>query len=1151
MLESENKTANFISRWNGVAGSERSNYQLFIIELCELIGLERPEPAGADHSENKYVFERHLKEHDDEAKAHNRFIDCYRKSAFIFEAKSVQINRESKGAKIAMRGAYGQALNYARSLPAIEGRPPFLITADVGSVIEVYSDFSRSGGAYLPFPDPTTHRISITDLADPVIRERLRKIWLDPMSLDPSRIAAKVTRDIATDLARLAKSLEDSGHDTTLVSGFLTRCLFTLFAEDIGLIPKNEGVGSFTALLKSLKTTPEQFERVVHEVWEAMDKGNFSFVLRQKLIKFNGKFFKDPIVLPLNATQMGYLMSASEADWTQVEPAIFGTLLERALDPIERKRLGAHYTPRLYVERLVVPTVIAPLRNEWENVRAAALLLDREGSQKEAQQAIREFHFKLCQTKVLDPACGSGNFLYVTMEHMKRIEGEILDLLQSLGVSGTLVTEGLAVDPHQFLGIELNPRAAAIAEMVLWIGYLQWHFRTKGNVLPPEPVLRDFHNIECRDAVLTYDDRVQALDASGKPLSRWDGTTKKIHPISGEEVPDDSARVPVWNYQNPRQANWPAADFVVGNPPFIGDKRMRQMLGDGYVDALRSTYPELPESIEFVQFWWHKGALLARDNKIRAFGLITTNSIRQTFNRRTLQAHMEEGLRISFAVPDHPWVENSDGAAVRIAMTVGCVQTNPLGILQTVIEEKDIDGGMDGKEVTFSEERGLIHADLRIGANVNASTPLKANAGISHVGMIPYHPKFLITPDEAAALGLGTIKELDRHIKEYRNGRDVTGKPRGLFVLDMFGINSHEMRDKFPSVYQWILTKIKPTRDQDPRKSHRENWWIFAEPRKEMRKALAGTRRYIATVMTAKHRVFQFLDISLMPDQKLVVAALEDAFHLAVLSSAVHERWAIATGSTLEDRPVYVKSKCFETFPFPDATEEQKTGLRALAEKLDKHRKSRIALHPKLTITSMYNVLETIRTGSPLTTEGRAIHTDGLVSVLKSLHDEIDHLVLEVYGWEDIKDLMNQVQGNLESEDYAETVDEFDRNILERLVDLNIVRAREESAGDIRWLRPAFQNPKKAQQTGFNEQMDDEEIVVTAPAKKHPWPPSLPLQIAAIATIVEESPVPLSVDDLATHFSGRGAWKKRLPQLVEILNSLGRVHYDSSGKISR
>jgi hypothetical protein len=322
----------FIARWQAAGGSERANYQLFVGELTELLGLPRPDPARDDTRDNAYVFERRVRfRHGDGSESHG-FIDCYRRGAFVLEAKRIKANG-GKGFDDALQRARGQAEAYARALPAGEGRPPFLVVVDVGNVIELYAEFSRSGATYTPFPDPRSHRIRLTDFRDAAIRERLAALWLDPLSLDPTRATARVTREVAERLAEVAKALEGAGHDAETVAGFLSRCLFTMFAEDVELLPRRDGKGAFTLLLESLKDDPAQFVPLVGELWRAMDTGEFSVAIRAALPRFNGKLFKQPQVLPLTRDQIELLIKASQADWTQVEPAIFGTLLERALDP--------------------------------------------------------------------------------------------------------------------------------------------------------------------------------------------------------------------------------------------------------------------------------------------------------------------------------------------------------------------------------------------------------------------------------------------------------------------------------------------------------------------------------------------------------------------------------------------------------------------------------------------------------------------------------------------------------------------------------------------------------------------------------------------------------------------------------------------------
>ena len=1121
-----------------MSASELATAQSFTIELCRLLDL--PEP----HHAQDYMFERPVSfRHGDGGSSAGR-IDCYKRGCFVLEAKKLK-GVGAHGTPTAPQRSYDDALlrarsqaeNYARALPAGEGRPPFLIVVDVGKVIELYAEFTRSGATYVPFPDPRSHRIRLADLRDPAIRARLAAVWRDPLSLDPTRHAARVTREIAGHLAALAKLLEAGGHAPEAVAGFLTRCLFSMFAEDVGLIPK----GGFTGLLDECAANPAAVPGLLGGLWRDMDSGTtFSAVLRAALPRFNGKLFKSPAVLPLSREQIGMLLEAAKADWTQVEPAIFGTLLERALDPRERHALGAHYTPRAYVDRLVQPTVIEPLRKAWGYVQGAAVMLAKEGKQKEAINELRAFHHRLCSLRVLDPACGSGNFLYVALEHLKRLEGEVLNQLHDIGHGQTLLeAEGLTVDPHQFLGLELNPRAAAIAELVLWIGYLQWHFRTQGTGLPPSPILKDFRNIECRDAVLAHDGMDYVTDERGIPVTRWDGRTMKTHPVTGEQVPDETARLPLERYRNPRPAEWPAADVVVGNPPFIGDKKLRAALGDGYVDALRGAIGEVPESADFVMFWWHHAAQLVAQGKLSRFGFITTNTITQTFNRRLVQGALDGGLHLDFAIPDHPWVDSADGAAVRIAMSVAASGEGE-GRLATVIAEHDSKG--EGLEVEVVERVGVIHADFATGANVAGSLLLRANGGISSMGLMLAGAGFIVTPEEAARL------DADAPIKPYRNGRDLTDRPRGVKLIDFFGFDADEVRRRWPATYQWVLEYVKPERDHNNRPRLREQWWLHAESRKTLRRALFGLSRYIATVETAKHRVFQFLDATIAPDHRLIAIALDDAWWLGVLSSRVHVAWALAAGGTLEDRPVYNKSRCFDTFPFPAATPAQQARIADLAEQIDAHRKRVLAAHDELTLTGLYNVLEKLRVGAGMTAKEKLIHEKGLVAVLKSLHDELDAAVLAAYGWSD-----------LAAAGWHDP--STDEQILERLVALNAERVAEEAAGTIRWVRPAFQAPGSTQaaiglepggagQSSVGKFVSDgatrPPTPAPAPTAAINWPNTLPEQLATLAAALGSTPQ--TEGQLAARFTGKGRWKSRLPDILAALEALGRARRVEDGR---
>jgi hypothetical protein len=447
------------------------------------------------------------------------------------------------------------------------------------------------GKNYAQFPDRQGFRIYLEELRQQEIRERLRLIWLEPQKLDPAKIAAKATREVAERLAKVSKHLENKKYDLETVALFLMRCLFTMFAEDVELLPKD----SFRDVLKRCKDNPSLFPRLVEQLWAAMDSGGFAYAIERDVKQFNGYLFKTRTVLPLPCQEIGELYEAARKDWKLVEPAIFGTLLEQALDPAERHKLGAHYTPRAYVERLVVATILEPLKAEWANVQATAEAKRGEGDARSAAALVRAFHEKLCGIRILDPACGTGNFLYVSLELLKRLEGEVLEALASLAGQARFAGYELkTIDPHQFLGLEVNPRAAAISELVLWIGYLQWHFRTRGG-MPPEPILRDFKTIEVRDAVLACDAKELLRDRHARPIDRTGAEGKKVE---------------VYRYNNPKRLEWPEADYIVGNPPFAAGQNFREQFGDEYAEALWKVHPSISGGADLVMFWWDQAAEL-------------------------------------------------------------------------------------------------------------------------------------------------------------------------------------------------------------------------------------------------------------------------------------------------------------------------------------------------------------------------------------------------------------------------------------------------------------------------------------------------------------------------------------------------------------
>lgn len=1140
----------FITKWKGNSGSERSNFQSFMRDLCTLLQLPLPEPSTGDADQNGYVFERFIASQKTDGNTENRYLDLYRRDCFVLEGKQTGKEIASLSHQNAINAAVAQAERYVRGLPTQEvehGRPPFIIVVDVGNAIYTYSEFTRTGGNYVAFPDPRHHEIRLDDLHKPEVQQRLRKLWLDPISLDPSKHAAKVTRQVSAKLAELAKSLEQSGYDVERVASFLKRCLFTMFAEDVELLPRE----SFHDLLVDIKDrNPAAFPQAVKVLWETMNTGGYSERLMITIKRFNGGLFKGIDPIPLNVEQIQMLIDAAKADWRYVEPAIFGTLLERALDPRERHKLGAHYTPRAYVERLVMPTLIDPLREQWGDIRGAAETLLRQGKQDKALQEVKSFHFQLCQTRVLDPACGSANFLYVALEHMKRLEGEVLGFISELSDGqGLLDADGLTVSPHQFLGLEINPRAAQIAELVLWIGYLQWHYRLNDRLDIPEPILKDFKNIECRDALIDYDSREPLLDYNGNPVTVWDGISMKVSPITDELIPDETGRTVVYQYENPSQTDWPEAEYIIGNPPFIGASTMRRALGDGYVDAVRLAYKgAVPDSADFVMYWWHNAAGKVRHGEAHRFGFITTNSLKQAFNRRVIEPHLNDSkkpLSLIYALPDHPWVDGNDGAAVRIAMTVGGAGELS-GVLQQVVKEVAAED-REARDVQLARRAGKVFADLTIGADVSGAVELKANTNVSQRGFELGNSGFIVTADEAYNLSLNRPAHLAPMIFNYRNGRDLTQGPRGVKVIDLYGLGVEQVREEYPEIYQWLLERVKPEREQNRDPRLREKWWLHRRARNDLRNMLNDLPCYIATVETAKHRFFSLLSTDIRPDNKLINIALHNPHQLGVLCSRLHVLWSFRAGSWLGvgNDSVYVKTRCFETFPFPTISPENESKIGELAEQIDTHRKRQQAEHPDLTLTGMYNVLEKLRAGEELTAKEKTIHQQGLLSLLRELHDDLDTAVFAAYSWSDLAEkLVGKPGATTPLPDKPAEQAEAEEELLMRLVELNKHRAQEEAQGLIRWLRPEYQAPDAVQQEAdiaLTEGVVSQPKAAAAKGKAS-FPKTLPEQLKVLRETLSGNSY--TIDSLADSFKQKP--KKSIEEGLQSLAALGIAELQAS-----
>lgn len=1102
-----------LAKWlDREGGAERANYQMFLSEFASALGLPTPDPKGTGLGD--YEFEAPVKSEAALGRKGTGRIDLYKRGCFILEAKQSQLKPgeqpdpeplESPPATVydlfghaigvesatrrprprydrLMADARLQAERYALALPDTHPSPPFLVVADIGRAFEVYFDWAGNGRGYAPFPDERHYRVGLAELRDPEIADRFVAIWTDPARIDPRLKAAAVTRDIAERLSRVAAALEADqlklrGGDPEIALGieatslFLMRTLFCMFAEDVGrdsppelqLLPAD----SFKRFLADAVERSDRFWRSgLSELWSRMNdpvQENRFWSHGDAIVRyFNGNLFSATRIFDLSAEHKRELLVAAGKDWRAVEPAIFGTLLEQVLTAKDRAKLGAHYTPRAYVERLVEATMMEVLRPEWEQTLAAARAKADAGDAAGAVADAAAFHARLVALRVLDPACGTGNFLYVAMEQLLRLEGEVRTFAAGLG--GAIDP---AVHPNQFLGLELNPRAAVIAELVLWIGWLRYRLANTPEAIGT-PVLPPLSNIN--GGTHGGFDAVLVRTATGEP-----------------------------DVANPRRPEWPEADFIVGNPPFIGAKFLRERLGGAYAEALWAANPRVPKSANFVMHWWDRAAdILTRPGaRLRRFGFVTTNSITQVFSRRVIERWLasyssplrgegssaspsdagyegktslpaggerESKLHLTLAIADHPWTRvGKDAAAVRIAMTVAerddaAEPAHGEGRLVTIVGERALD--TDAPELDEREAKGRINADLTLGTDVTRAVQLRANEGICSPGVKLHGAGFIVSPAEAKALGLGTRPGLEAHIRDYRNGRDLLQRPRGAMVIDLFGLNEEEVMDRFPEVYQHLLTMVRDTLDEEgkpngravnARESYRKMWWVFGEPRRDLRPALQGLSRYCVTPITAKQRIFSYVDGAIIPDDALIVFATDELWIFGVLNSAIHLQWTYAKCSligvaSLEQGHRYNNSQIFDTFSFPDATPNQRAAIAALAERLDQTRRTALAENPSLTMTGLYNLVAEARADAKPPAAREAEIVRARARIVAKLHDDLDAAVAAAYGWaEDWK------QGPLPPAE-----------IVARLVALNAERAAEEAQGQVRWLRPDYQVPRFA-----------------------------------------------------------------------------------------
>ena len=835
--------AEFIQKWRAVDLKERTASQSHFNDICRLLEIE--EPITADPKGDWFTFEKGAAK----TGGGDGWADVWRKECFAWEYK---------GKKKDLDRAFAQLQQYAIALD----NPPLLIVSDMDR-FRIHTNWTNTV--------QEVHEFALDDLLDGATRDLLRNCFENPERLKPAKTRQMLTEEAAREFSQLAQRLRERGHEAHAVAHFVNRLIFCMFAEDVALLPDH----MFTKMLKASIKAPERFQGNASKLFAAMHKGgDLDFT---PINWFNGGLYDDDSAFPLERPDIDNLISAAELDWSEIDPSILGTLFERGLDPSKRSQLGAHYTDRDKIMQIVEPVIIKPLQTEWEGVRSkleAALAKAentkggaRTKAENEAKRLQAEWHERLRTFRVLDPACGSGNFLYLSLLALKDIEHRTN--LEAEAMAPLLAAQFPNSGPENVLGIELNPYAAELARVSIWVGEIQW-MRRNGFEASKNPILKPLGNIENRDAVLDIDEQGQ-----------------------------------------PQRAIWPSANVVVGNPPFLGNKKMIAELGEDYTVALRKVWPQVPGGADLVCYWFAGTWEQMIRGQLERAGLVATNSIRGGANRDVLKAIVEDG-RIFEAWSDQPWFDEK-GAAVRVSM-VGFDRLKGLAKL-------------DGQSVI------KIHADLKSGdTNLAILNKLPQNKDCSFVGIILNGDGFELTGGDARGF---LSKAGNPHgapnsdvLRPTLNGDDFNGERPDKWVIDFGTSASEKAAALYEAPFEHIEKKVKPYRQRKDEagnfevraKNEREKWWRHARARPALRKALGGLSHYLATPMVTSYRNFGFLPSAILPDQKLVVFSRDDFTFFGVLESNFHYVWTLATCSWIGsgNDVTYAKLAVFETFPFPE-----------------------------------------------------------------------------------------------------------------------------------------------------------------------------------------------------------------------------------------
>ena len=883
----------FIRKWRGTTFGERQAAQAWFLDLLKVVGHPDPIEFGEP---DRFTFEKAVP---------GGFADSYLEGCFGWEFK---------GSEAQLPGAFDQLLRYQVYLRT----PPLLVVSSF-QLIRVQTNFRDK--------ETVVHDIPIAELGDPEQLRKLRDIFFDAGAFEPERTVEQVTRETALLFGRVVEDMEERGGGGERLARYLNQIVFCLYAEDAGLLRDN----LFSDIVRNQFRNPDMFNLAVKNLFEQMANGGLFGA--DAIAHFNGDLFNESDTVELSEVSLQRLVEAVEKNWRDIEPSIFGTLFEGVLDATKRSRLGAHYTGADDILLVVEPVVMKPLRREWDDVRQEIEDGIAGGNADAARGMLDAFRERLAGVTVLDPACGSGNFLYIALRSLLDLEKQVIDYAAELGWHGLTPT----VSPSQMMGIEIDHYAAELARTALWIGYIQWH-EMNGFRYERDPILTPLDTIRRMDAILAYDGEGGAVEPE-----------------------------------------WPDAEFIVGNPPFLGNKLLRGNLGDEYIDTLFSLYDgRVPGQADIVCYWFEKARAKIEGGKCSRAGLLATQGIRGGANRRTLDRIKTSG-DIFMAHPDRPWV--LDGAVVHVSI-VG------------------FDDGTEAKRELNGKSVGAIYTNLTTGIDLTTARKLKENADISFIGDMK-KGKFEITADVATQMLEMPNNPNGRPnsdvLRPWVNGLDITRRPRNMWIID-FDMNMSESDAAiYEAPFEYIKHNVKPARDKVRNDLERRRWWVHGRTAPDLRQAVKGLKRYIATPRVAKHRLFVFLSEKVIPDGALVVFARNDDYSFGVLHSRMHEIWARATGTQLREAESgfrYSHTATFETFPFPRPTDEQRVEIADAARELNRLREG--WLNPvdaegkavmfgvdlrRRTLTNLYNEYE------------------GHTWLVKA-HERLNAAVAGAYGWD-------------------------------------------------------------------------------------------------------------------------------------------------------